>query len=107
MPKTIFSTNADTSKGGKKKKGIQSFALQCGEETDQTSAVQLYSDPTKTQDHTPSFPSHTQNMCQSTEDGNCGVIHTQSRDQHKPRTLTRGQNASLLWFQKKKMNVGI
>lgn len=72
MPKTIFSTNADTS-NGKKKIGIQNFALQCREKTDQTSAVQLYSDPTKTLDHTPSFPSHTQNMRQSAEDGNCGV----------------------------------
>lgn len=79
MCKTIFSTDADTSKAGVKKKKInQNNALQCREETDQTSAVQLYSDPTKTLDHTPSFPSHTQTTRQSTEDGNCGMTQTQS-----------------------------
>ena len=91
---------------GKKKKRIQNNAQQCREKTDQASAVQLYSDPTKTLDYTPSFPSHTQNMHQSAEDGNCGMTHTQHRDQHKPRTLGRGQNVSLLftllWFWKKK-----
>lgn len=65
----------------RKKKRIQNNALQCREKTDQTSAVQLYLDPTKTLDHTPLFPSHAQNMRQSAEDGNCVVMHTEHGDQ--------------------------
>lgn len=65
---------------GKKKKKNQNNAQQHSENTDQTSAVQLYLDPTKTLDHIPSFPSHTQNSHQSPEDSNCGVTHTQSTE---------------------------